>query len=141
VPRAEGRVRAGPPGARPDPRPASRDLVQAVARALARKRSHILRAPDLRLAPRGMWRRTRGAVRPADPTPDQGGGSGARAARGACGGLIMVERDFRGFLEILRREGELVEVTEPVSLTHELAARVDASENAENKALLFRAVH
>lgn len=52
----------------------------------------------------------------------------------------MAERDFRSFLEILRREGELTDVTEPVSLTHELAARVDASERADNKAFLFRAV-
>ena len=52
----------------------------------------------------------------------------------------MVERDFRGFIEILRREGELVEVVEPVSLMHELAARVDASEKTDNKAFLFRTV-
>ncbi len=52
----------------------------------------------------------------------------------------MIERDFRGFLEILRREGELVEISDPVSLIHELAARVDASEKNDNKAFLFRAV-
>jgi len=51
-----------------------------------------------------------------------------------------MERDFRGFLEILRREGELVEVGEPVSLRCELAARVDAAERADNRAFLFRAV-
>lgn len=52
----------------------------------------------------------------------------------------MFDRDFRGFLEILRHEGELVEATEPISLTLELAARVDASEKNDNKAFLFRAV-
>ncbi len=52
----------------------------------------------------------------------------------------MAERDLRGFLEILQREGELVEVTEPVSIKNELAGRVDASERAENKAFLFRGV-
>lgn len=51
-----------------------------------------------------------------------------------------VERDFRGFLTILRTEGELVETAEPISLVHEIAARVDASERAENKAFLFRGV-
>ncbi len=52
----------------------------------------------------------------------------------------MAERDLREFLEILQREGELVEVTEPVSIKNELAARIDASERAENKAFLFCSV-
>ncbi len=52
----------------------------------------------------------------------------------------MGERDFRGFLDVLRRAGELVEVDEPISAVHELARRVDASEAAENRAFLFRRV-
>lgn len=52
----------------------------------------------------------------------------------------MPEAGFRWFLRRLRQEGELVEIMQPVSLLHELAAHVDASERGENRAFLFRAV-
>lgn len=52
----------------------------------------------------------------------------------------MPEVGFRWFLDRLRAEGELVEVDRPVSVVHELAAHVDASERSDNKAFLFRAV-
>ena len=52
----------------------------------------------------------------------------------------MADVGLRWFLERLRNEGEMVEVHRPVSLVHELAAHVDASERGENKAFLFRAI-
>ena len=52
----------------------------------------------------------------------------------------MPEVGFRWFLDRLRNEGELVEPDQSVSLVHELAAHVDASERGDNKAFFFRAV-
>lgn len=52
----------------------------------------------------------------------------------------MPDVGFRWFLDRLRDEGELVELEQSVSLVYELAAHVDASERAENRAFLFRAV-
>lgn len=49
----------------------------------------------------------------------------------------MIEHDFRGFVETLRSEGELLEVTERISPVYELAARVDAAEHGASKGLLF----
>ena len=52
----------------------------------------------------------------------------------------MPDVGFRWFLSRLREQGELVEFNQPVSLVHELAAHVDASERGDNKAFLFRAI-
>ena len=52
----------------------------------------------------------------------------------------MLDLGLRWFVSLLREQGELVESTRPVSLVHELAAHVDASERGENKAFLFHAV-
>lgn len=52
----------------------------------------------------------------------------------------MRDLGLRWFVSLLREQGELVESTRPVSLIHELAAHVDASERGENKAFLFHAV-
>ena len=52
----------------------------------------------------------------------------------------MADVGLRWFLNRLRSEGELVEVDQPVSPVHELAAHVDAGERGENKAFLFRTV-
>jgi 4-hydroxy-3-polyprenylbenzoate decarboxylase len=52
--------------------------------------------------------------------------------------------DLRGYLDLLKREGELVEITAPVS-THleitEIADRVSKAPENRNKALLFTNVH
>lgn len=52
----------------------------------------------------------------------------------------MPDVGFRWFVSLLRDQGELVESMQPVSLVHELAAHVDASERGENRAFLFHAV-
>ena len=52
----------------------------------------------------------------------------------------MPDVGLRWFVSLLREQGEFVESTRPVSLVHELAAQVDASERGENKAFLFHAV-
>ena len=52
----------------------------------------------------------------------------------------MNDIGLRWFLNALEARGELVELAQPVSLVHELAAYVDTSERSDNKAFLFRTV-